>query len=275
MNVVLPAAKIPFAHYNKVVGSNARKEYMLMKAVKIKHVVVFGLLLLCLGCSPVLTNPGGPGNSVPTAKLTTPIFATPQVGKETLNPLENKPTQARAAEYPMYSGGTLALKGGLTDEARSILQSGKTGYFLLSFANPTDPTLLQSLKDAGIKRLQMGWLYAEVPPSALQTLDTWSKDGKLVFGGSIPSDGKIEALLKVAASTSPDEIIQVSVILFTKPDEVTKKQVEKLFDEVHWPETMPENGTPLDGKIRGRNIEALSKISIVLSIQKAAVPSLP
>ena len=219
-----------------------------MRTAQIRQIVVFGLLLLCLGCVPVLAEPGapdkagtsaghvpsatlttaipdkpgGPGNAgaAPTVKLVTPIWGTPRIVQETLD-FPEKPTQAFATEFAMCSGEIMALKGGLTDEARNVLQSGQTGYFLLSFANPVDPTILPSLKDAGIKPLQIGSLYAEVPPSALETLETWLRDDKLVFGGPLPPAGKIEARLSEAIRASPNEAIQVSVILFTKPDEAT------------------------------------------------------
>ncbi len=240
-----------------------------MKAAKLRRIFIFGLLLLCLGCAPVLARSDIPGQEKISTPVATQSKPTPKGGKfiiVTVDPLTAKTPQAPILEYPLTSGEKLALKGGLTDEARQILQSGKTGYFILTFATPGAPSNIQDLKDAGFIVLGHGE-YVEAPPATLEVLEAWSQNGRIVFCGTIPPKGKIDPKINEAIRTSTEGSVEISVYLLKIPDEAEKKQIEKLFKETKWPLYKDEVSPFFSGIIEGKNIERLSEIPIVRGIE--------
>jgi hypothetical protein len=250
-----------------------------MRTITLKQMSVLCLLLLCLGCEPKVVTPDNSGQATKSSRtstasrLETRNNPTPQIAQGTeIFPAQKTP-QPLIFEFSLSSGDVLSLKGGLTDEAHNIIQSGKTGYFLLCFTNPMDPSVVQSVKDTKIKILKNRiWLYAEVPPSELETLEKWSRDGLLAFGGPLPPVGKINKRLGDAIHTQPNGTSEVVVFFFYKiPDEAVKKQVSNLFDEVDWPQ-MVETLPVMSGKIKNSNISQLTDIPLVLEIDLAGGP---
>lgn len=251
-----------------------------MRTMTLKQMSVLCLLLLCLGCEPKIVTPDHSGQvTTPTriataTRLETHNNPTPQIVYGTQIFPGNKTPQPLKFEFALPSGDILALKGGLTDEARNILRSGKTGYFLLCFTNPMDPSVVQSVKDTKIKILKSRiWLYAEVPSSELETLEKWSRDGLLAFGGPLPPTGKIDKRLDDVIHTQPNGTSEVVVFFFYKiPDEAVKKQVSVLFDATDWPPQMVEAMPVMGGKIKNSNIKQLTDIPLVLEIDLAGGP---
>lgn len=240
-----------------------------MRIARIVKIINLILLMLCVGCMPVLTDPG----AVPTVPLTTAPIVTTPVTEATEDPSISKPTQPHSIDYSMNSGETLALAGGLTDEARNILKAGKTGYFLLAFSQLPDASMKQSLKDAGIKLwIERGWIFAEVPPDALEFLEKLSGDGVLIFGGSHPPGGKIDSRLAEAIRVSPDGTSEVSVFFIKVPDEAARKQIDDLFEQVRWPQFMAEAMPAMGGKIQNKNLNRLAEIPIIIGIDEAGGP---
>jgi hypothetical protein len=252
-----------------------------MKTPKFSLFIPFGLLLLCLGCEPITQKPAIPTvlstpQSGRTNEAATSVMATPQVVESTAD-LSYKPTQPISNGFVMASREILVLEGGLTDEARSTLQAGKTGYFVLGFTDPRDRSIHETLQNAGITPLDsFYWVLAKVPPSALETLEIWSRDGWLTFVGTVPPKGKIEPRLTEAILASPGGTSEISVILCEDPDEATRKQIQKLFVALRWPEpqVMQKALPAIGGSIRNKNVEALTNIPVVLEVLKSGGPTI-
>lgn len=242
-----------------------------MRAARCRQIFVFGLVLLCLGCVPVVARSGIPGQErTPTpTRVATQRMPSPSGGRiitVKVTPPAGKTKESPRLEYPLTSGGKLALKGGLTEEARQVLKSGKTGYFLLTFTTPGAPSNIQTLKDAGFKVLGNGE-YVEAPPATLEVLEAWSHEGRIVFCGMIPPVGKIDPKIAEAASASENGSIKVNVFLLKSPDDAEKRQIKKLFVETKWPLHVVERYPFFTGTIQEKNVARLAEFPIVLSIE--------
>ena len=281
-----------------------------MKLRKHLQVMILAILLLSFGCVPAAPYrnaqpPDTTGNVqavlTPSPGMASdyPVKPTAIVGTETgtwpapnsgfrehkfgvyHTPTGNIPTEMvgkkiidydRLFRYTLNSGDVLILDGGLTYEVRAELESGKTGFFILSFASEFNESMRPALNEAGIVEhidIDAYTVYAEVPPSALAWLKTQSQNGILVWGGLYPPAGKIQPALANAIAPSPEEISEIIVRFGKIPDEELKSRIDMLFEESFWTQFESKGYHIMSGKIRNKNISQLAELPIVVDIDMA------
>ncbi|MFN2241312.1 MAG: S8 family peptidase [Anaerolineae bacterium] len=187
-----------------------------------------------------------------------------------------KAQQVDPTRITFRSGITVHPEPGMAVGVRDgIARDAASGrLWLIQFCYPFPTEARSRLQGAGVRfydYVDVGGLYARVPPKALPLLEEMLQEGVLRYVGRIPAEAKMDRALAEGAARYPSMEREIVVMTFGEPAEAEMDEMGQ------WMTVEGRSSGPIPfvtGRALGASIRALAELEIVRWVEPQSQPEL-
>jgi len=192
--------------------------------------------------------------------------------------MARKAQQVDPTRITFRSGITIHPEPGMQPGVRDALAarggaaSGR--WCLIQFRYPFPTDARSHLQDVGVRfydYVDVGGLYARVPPEALPLLEEMLAEGMVRYVGRIPAEAKVEPALAESAARYPSAERKIVVMTFGEPTEAELEEMGR------WMAVEGRSSGPVrfvTGRAPGASIRALANLEVVRWMEAWSQPEL-